>query len=269
MLKFIPTPIGNPQDITIRALREFEQASLFLCEDTRNTKKLLDILAQRFEFTIPNAQFLSFHEHNGKERLKEVASRLESENVVYVSDAGMPIISDPGQILVEYCQKEGIEYDILPGANALLVAYSASGFDSGKFLFWGFLPHKGSNRSSELSKVLNMQVDVILYESLHRIEKLISEIVDIDNTRELFLAKELTKKFQKYYKGTAREILDKFKTINLKGEWVVVIRAKENQDKVLYLEDILKLDIAPKVKAKILSKLTDKTTKEWYKELIG
>jgi len=269
MLKFIPTPIGNPQDITIRALREFEQASLFLCEDTRNTKKLLDILAQRFEFTIPNAQFLSFHEHNGKERLKEVASRLESENVVYVSDAGMPIISDPGQILVEYCQKEGIEYDILPGANALLVAYSASGFDSGKFLFWGFLPHKGSNRSSELSKVLNMQVDVILYESPHRIEKLISEIVDIDNTRELFLAKELTKKFQKYYKGTAREILDKFKTINLKGEWVVVIRAKENQDKVLYLEDILKLDIAPKVKAKILSKLTDKTTKEWYKELIG
>jgi 16S rRNA (cytidine1402-2'-O)-methyltransferase len=269
MLKFIPTPIGNPQDITIRALREFEQASLFLCEDTRNTKKLLDILAQRFEFTIPNAQFLSFHEHNGKERLKEVASRLESENVVYVSDAGMPIISDPGQILVEYCQKEGIEYDILPGANALLVAYSASGFDSGKFLFWGFLPHKGSNRSSELSKVLNMQVDVILYESPHRIEKLISEIVDIDNTRELFLAKELTKKFQKYYRGTAKEILDKFKTINLKGEWVVVIRAKKNQEKVLYLNDILNLDIAPKVKAKILSKLTDKTTKAWYKELIG
>jgi len=269
MLKFIPTPIGNPQDITIRTLREFEQASLFLCEDTRNTKKLLDILAQRFEFTIPNAQFLSFHEHNGKERLKEVASRLESENVVYVSDAGMPIISDPGQILVEYCQKEGIEYDILPGANALLVAYSASGFDSGKFLFWGFLPHKGSNRSSELSKVLNMQVDIILYESPYRIEKLIQEITNIDENREIFLAKELTKKFQKYYKGKAKEILNQLSSINLKGEWVVVIKAKSEQNRVLYLEDILKLDIAPKIKAKILSKITDKSTKEWYKELIG
>ena len=105
MLTFIPTPIGNPQDITIRALKEFEKATLFLCEDTRETKRLLRILEERFDFTYPcdEVEFLSFHEHNGDARLKEIASRLEKEKVVYVSDAGMPIISDPGQVLVAYC----------------------------------------------------------------------------------------------------------------------------------------------------------------------
>ena len=152
MIKFIPTPIGNPQDITIRALREFEKASLFLCEDTRETKRLLRILEERFDFTYPDVEFLSFHEHNGVKRLIEVAQRLDKEDVVYVSDAGMPIISDPGQILVEYCQKNEIEYDVLPGASAVTTAYASSGFEDGKFLFYGFLPNKGSERSSALIK---------------------------------------------------------------------------------------------------------------------
>jgi len=269
MLRFIPTPIGNPQDITIRALREFEKATLFLCEDTRETKRLLGILSQRFEFSMPNADFLSFHEHNGKERLVEVSSRLIDEDVVYVSDAGMPIISDPGQILVEYCQQNSIEYDILPGASAVVTAYASSGFAEGEFTFWGFLPPKGSARSSQLSKVMNSSVNSILYEAPHRLEKLIVEIVSIDENREIFLAKELTKKFQRYYRGLAKDILTQLDTINLKGEWVVVIRAKESEQKALYLDDILHLDIAPKIKAKLLSKITNQTTKEWYQKIIN
>ena len=268
MIKFIPTPIGNPEDITIRALREFEKATLFLCEDTRETKRLLYILEERFDFTMPSADFLSFHEHNGKERLKEVASRLTIENVIYVSDAGMPIISDPGQILVEYAQKHNISYDVLPGASAVTTAYASSGFESGKFLFWGFLPHKGSSRSSELIEVMNSSTNIILYEAPHRIEKLILEITSIDEDRELFLAKEISKKFQNYYKATAKEILEKFNTINSRGEWVVIIKAIEKDEKALYLDDILNFDIPPKVKSKLLSKITDRTTKEWYKELI-
>lgn len=269
MLTFVPTPIGNPQDITIRALRTFEQATLFLCEDTRETKRLLHILAERFEFTPPEAEFLSFHEHNGQERLAQIASRLSKEQVVYVSDAGMPVISDPGQILVAYCQQEDIEYDILPGASAVVTAYAASGFEEGAFTFWGFLPHKGSDREQQLSEVLNSRTNVVLYESPHRIEKLIQEIAQLDGDRELFCAKELTKKFQRYYRGNAGALLEAFTTMNTKGEWVVVIKGQADQAKSLYLEDILSLDFAPKIKAKLLAKVTDKTVKEWYHEIIG
>jgi len=269
MIKFIPTPIGNPQDITIRALQEFQNATLFLCEDTRETKRLLSILSQRFDFTMPDAEFLSFHEHNGSSRLLEISKRLSSENIVFVSDAGMPIISDPGQILVEYCQENGIEYDILPGASAVVTAYASSGFEEGKFTFWGFLPHKGKQRSLELHKIMNSDINVVLYEAPHRIDKLIAEIVNIDENRELFFAKELTKKFQSYYRGTAKELLRQFETINSKGEWVVVIRAKKVEQKALYFEDILTLDIAPKIKAKLLSKITNQSTKEWYQRLIS
>jgi len=271
MLTFIPTPIGNPQDITIRALREFEKATLFLCEDTRETKRLLRILEERFDFNYPNVEFLSFHKHNGVVRLSEISERLEKEPVVYVSDAGMPIISDPGQILVEYCQQNSIKYDVLAGASAVITAYASSGFEDGKFLFFGFLPHKGSERSSALIKAMNKEDNVILYEAPHRIEKLISEIVQIDSKREVFFAKELTKKFQNYYRGSAEIIFEKFKnkTINTKGEWVVVIQAKKDTSQALYVEDILTFDLQPKVKAKLLAKITDKSVKAWYQELIN
>ncbi len=269
MLTFIPTPIGNPQDITIRALKEFEKATLFLCEDTRETKRLLRILEERFDFTYPEVEFLSFHEHNGAERLKEVSERLKDEQVVYVSDAGMPVISDPGQILVEYCQENGLEYDVLPGASAVTTAYAASGFKDGKFLFYGFLPQKGSERSSKLIEVMNSSTNMVLYEAPHRIEKLIGEIAKLDENRELFFAKELSKKFQNYYRGSAKKLLEEFETINTKGEWVVVIEAKKEEAKALYVEDILAFDMQPKVKAKLLAKITDKNVKEWYQELIS
>ena len=273
MLTFIPTPIGNPQDITIRALREFEKATLFLCEDTRETKRLLRILEERFEFTYPSdeVEFLSFHEHNGLERLKEIATRLDKEKVVYVSDAGMPVISDPGQVLVEYCQEHTIIYDVLPGGTAVTTAYAASGFEEGAFTFYAFLPQKGSERTSKLIEMMNSRTNVVLYEAPHRIEKLIAEIVHIDESREVFFSKELTKKFQHYYRGSAKEILEQFEnsTINSRGEWVVVIKAKKEEAKVLYVDDILTLDLQPKVKAKLLAKLTDKSVKEWYTELIA
>ncbi len=269
MLTFIPTPIGNPQDITIRALRAFEKATLFLCEDTRETKRLLRILEERFDFVFPEVEFLSFHEHNGAERLLEVAERLKDEAVVYVSDAGMPIISDPGQILVAYCQENALDYDVLPGASAVTTAYAASGFKEGAFLFYGFLPQKGSERSTALIKVMNGSDNVVLYEAPHRIEKLIVEIAKIDENREVFFAKELSKKFQNYYRASAKDLLVQFETINTKGEWVVVIAAKKEEAKVLYMEDILAFDMQPKVKAKLLAKITDKNVKDWYQELIS
>ena len=159
---------------------------------------------------------------------------------------------------------------MLPGGTAVTTAYAASGFKEGEFTFCAFLPQKGSQRTSKLIEMMNSRTNVVLYEAPHRIEKLIFEIAHIDEERELFFSKELSKKFQNYYRGSAKELLEKFETsiINSKGEWVVVIRAKEEKTKALYIDDILAFDLQPKVKAKLLAKLTDKSVKEWYAQLI-
>lgn len=270
MLTFIPTPIGNPQDITIRALKTFESISLFLCEDTRQTKRLLRILEERFDMCYPSeAEFLSFNEHNGQQRLEEVKEQLPNQNVAYVSDAGMPIISDPGQILVEYCQESGIDYDILPGATALTTAYAASGLSGSHFAFHAFLPHKGSDRAQALSKALENTTHTILYESPHRLLKLLKEICQIDPKRELFLAKELTKKFQHYFRGSAGDLLNTLKEIEIRGEWVVIIHSVNEDNQTLSYSDIVALDIQPKLKAKLLAKVTGKSVKECYNSVVS
>ncbi len=269
MITFVPTPIGNPQDITFRAMRTFEKANLFLCEDTRQTKKLLRLLEERFGMRYPDAIFYSFNEHNGQERLDSLGDTFAKHEVVYVSDAGMPVISDPGQLLVAYAQVHGLKYDVLPGASAVTTAYAASGFEEEKFLFYAFLPHNGKERRSALVEAMQSGYHSVLYESPHRLQKLLEEIVQIDENRELFLAKELSKKYQKYYRGTAKELNIIFKNISIRGEWVVIMKAKEEeQEKSLRFSEILHLDIPPKMKAKLLSMLSDKSVKEWYIELI-
>jgi len=269
MLTFVPTPIGNPQDITIRAMKLFEKATLFLCEDTRQTKRLLKLLEERFGMVYPEAEFHSFNEHNGEERVEQFGDILESREVVYVSDAGMPVISDPGQILVAYCQQHDIAYDVLPGASAVTTAYAASGFEAGKFLFYAFLPHKGKERSSALREAMNNGYHTVLYEAPHRLEKLLEEIVAADEERELFLAKEISKKYQHYYRGSARELRDTLKAVTIRGEWVVVIKAKKSVHKSLAFDEVLQLDLPPKPKAKLLASLSDRSIKSWYQDLIG
>ncbi len=268
MITFIPTPIGNPQDITIRAIKMFEKAVLFLCEDTRQTKRLLRLLEERFGMMYPDAQFYSFNEHNGEERLNELGKSLQEKEVVYVSDAGMPVISDPGQILVAYAQENNIPYDVLPGASAVTTAYAASGFEEGKFLFYAFLPHKGKERSAALSEALSNGYNTVLYEAPHRLEKLLGEIATLDEKRELFLAKEISKKYQRYYRGTAEVLNAQLKELTIRGEWVVIIKAHKSIEKSLSFTEVLTLDLPPKSKAKILAQLSDKSVKEWYNELI-
>jgi len=268
MITFIPTPIGNPQDITIRAMKLFEKATLFLCEDTRQTKRLLRLLEERFAMTYPDAEFYSFNEHNGQERLDEFGESFSDKEVVYVSDAGMPVISDPGQLLVEYAQEHNLKYDVLPGASAVTTAYAASGFEEGKFLFYAFLPHKGKERASALSEAMNNGYNTVLYESPHRLEKLLDEVEVLDENRELFLAKEISKKYQNYYRGTAKSLNAQLKELTIRGEWVVVIKAKAQLEKSLSFSEVLHLDLPPKPKAKLLASLSDKSVKEWYQELI-
>ncbi len=268
MITFVPTPIGNPQDITIRAMRTFEKATLFLCEDTRQTKQLMRLLIERFDMTEPAAEYHSFHEHNGRERLEQWGEKLGEHEVVYVSDAGMPAISDPGQLLVAYCQEHNLPYDVLPGASAVVTAYAASGMSSGNFLFAAFLAHKGQERQTALHELLAQPSDIILYEAPHRLLKLLEELASIDGERELFLAKELTKRYQRYYRGSAAALYEQFKSENIRGEWVVIIEGEKSERTALYLEDIIALDMPPKPKAKLISRLTGKSVKECYEELM-
>ncbi len=269
MITFVPTPIGNPQDITLRAMKTFEKAELFLCEDTRHTKHLLRLLEERFDMVYPDVEFYSFNAHNGQERLDALGDSFQDKEVVYVSDAGMPVISDPGQLLVAFCQAKGLHYDVLPGASAVTTAYAASGFEEGKFLFYAFLPHKGKERSKALNQAMYNGYNTVLYESPHRLAKLLDEITSLDEQRELFLAKEISKKYQAYYRGTARSLNDRLKEHTIRGEWVVVIKAKEEAEKSLSFTEVLALDLPPKVKAKLLAGLSDRSVKEWYESLIG
>jgi len=268
MVRLLPTPIGNIGDTTFRTLEILKTTELILCEDTRVTKQLLNLYKSRFNLELlTHVEIISFNEHNGKSRLEQLFNKIKTTEVVYMSDAGMPVISDPGQVLVEFCQKEGIEYDVLPGASAAPLVYAASGFESGKFFFYGFLPSKGKERRSELSKLLSNGIDTIIYEAPHRIIKLIEQICDIDESREIFVAKELTKRHQKYYRFEAKKMLEVLNESSIKGEWAVVVKGKESKQATLNLEQILDLDLPPKPKAKLISLLTGKSIKECYSSL--
>ena len=269
MLKLVPTPIGNIGDISLRAIEALSEADTLLCEDTRVTKKLIHILKERYSTTFKeNQKFVSLHSHNEKDFIEKLEPSFFDENVIYVSDAGMPGISDPGQLLVKYAQENSIEYDVLPGANALLTAFVASGFEERKMLFWGFLPQKGKDRDSSLNGALNSGYSTILYESPHRLLKLLSQLDKREPQRKLFLAKELTKKYQSYYSGNAKEILKLLGT-NIRGEWVVIIEASTAQNtSAISQQDILKLDLPKKTQAKLICKITDENTKECYQRLL-
>ena len=269
MLSLVPTPIGNIGDISLRAIEALSEADTLLCEDTRVTKKLIHILKERYNTTFKeNQEFISLHSHNELSFVEKLEPSFFEQNIVYISDAGMPGVSDPGQVLVRYCIDKGIEYDVLPGANALLTAFVASGFIQTQMLFFGFLDHKGASRASQLQEALHNGYTTILYESPHRLEKLLLEIEKEEVNREIFLAKELTKKYQNYFHGTAGEIKNKLAG-NYRGEWVVVLKASAPQNaSAVSQKDILALNLPKKTQAKLISKITGENTKACYQRLL-
>ena len=268
MITLIPTPIGNPQDITVRAMRLFERAEMFLCEDTRHTKKLLRLLHTRYGMHAVSAPLYSFHEHNSAQRIEAMEDALRHQEVVFVSDAGMPAISDPGQQLVRWAQEHAVPYDVLPGATAVTTAYAASGFAAGVFLFFGFLPHHGKERTARIDEVLGCGYDAILYEAPHRLEKLLAVLASRAPDREIFAAKELTKRYQRYYRGRADQVHAQITAETIRGEWVVIIHGKKSTTKSLTFDALMRCDLPPKSKAKLLAAVSDRSVKAWYATLI-
>ena len=268
MVYFIPTPIGNLDDISVRSLKLLAECKTLFCEDTRITKKLLTLLKERHGLETHVERFISMHSHNEAHVLSALDKTIFNETVAYVSDAGMPGISDPGSALVRFCQDQKLAYEILPGANAALLAYVASGISTHQFLFYGFLSHKGTERHTQLLEALNAPYATIVYESPHRIEKLIDELATLAPHRSIFAIKEATKLHERRFLGTSLQVQAQSKLANLKGEWVVVITPEISEGgSAITKEDILELDLPPKQKAKILSKLTGLSIKECYNTL--
>jgi len=268
LLFFLPTPIGNLEDISRRSLTLLANATLVFCEDTRVTKRLISLLKERYALEFLDKEFVSLHAHNEKAVLKNLDVSVFEQDVVYVSDAGMPAVSDPGCELVRYCQTHDIKYEVLPGANAALLAYASSGFCETQFLFFGFLPHKGKDRINALTKALNSGYVTILYESPHRIMKLVDELALKAPTREIFLIKEASKMHETHFKGNSLEVQKMFENQNIKGEWVVVLNALQKEFGVITVEDIISLDIPKKQASKLIAKITGKSSKECYQNLL-
>ena len=216
-LIIIPTPIGNLEDITLRALRMLKEVDVILAEDTRQTKKLLNHYA--IEKTM-----VAHHAFNEHHTLSQIIQRIKSgQTIGMVSDGGTPAISDPGFLLVRECIKEDIEVECLPGATAFVPALVNSGLPCSSFVFEGFLPHK-KGRETALKNLSTETRTIILYESPNRVVKLMEELIKhFGDSRRVSVSRELSKMFEETVRGTVTEVLQHFTAHEPKGEFVVVI----------------------------------------------
>ena len=217
-LFIVATPIGNLEDTTQRALRVLREVDLIACEDTRHTQKLLN------HFAIPT-KAISYHEHNERARAEEICGSLESgKNVALVSDAGTPLISDPGFRIVQAAIDRGISVVPIPGASALVTALSASGLATDRFLFEGFLPPRSNARRQRLAELSAIHATLVFYEAPHRIAATLKDALDVLGNRAGVVARELTKLHEEFARGTLAELEERFSSQDTaRGEIVLLI----------------------------------------------
>jgi len=216
-LYLVATPIGNLEDITLRALRTLKECDAVAAEDTRHSGQLL----KHFGISRP---LLSYHQFNEAKRSEEILDRLKrGEKVALVTDAGSPGISDPGERVVKAALAAGLRVESVPGACALVAALTASGLPTNEFHFVGFLPHKSGQRRNELARLKEVPGTLVFYESPFRIERLLGELNEAMPDRRVVLARELTKKFEEFLRGTPAELLAVVKQRSVKGEFVVLV----------------------------------------------
>lgn len=222
-LYLVATPIGNLEDMTMRAIRILKEVDIIAAEDTRNSKKLCNY----FEISTP---LISYHDHNlqaGGEKLLELLR--EGKRIALVSDAGLPCISDPGADIAAKAVKEGFAVVPIPGANAALSALIASGLSTQPFFFYGFLSRNKKERKVEIEKLQKRQESVILYESPHRLKESLRDMQSIvEGTRKIVLARELTKKFEEFLRGTIDEAVEWVEQAEIRGEFCIVLEGNED-----------------------------------------
>ncbi len=268
MLYFVPTPIGNLGDITLRALETLQSVDVIYAEDTRRTKQLLH------HFDI-NKRVLSYYEHNKIEAGADIIGLLkDGTDVALVSDAGMPCISDPGVDIAELCVNEGLTFTVLPGATAFATAFAASAFKTGYFCFEGFLPKNKKHKIEHLKRVAKDDRVHIFYESPHALLATLEAILTVFGNRKIFIGRELTKLHEEYLRGSVSEVLAHFKEEAPRGEFVLVVEGAEQIERVFdteKLEQAMKAlageEISTKRIAAILSDLTGENKKEIYRHI--
>jgi 16S rRNA (cytidine1402-2'-O)-methyltransferase len=217
MLYVVATPIGNLADITLRALEILRDVDLVAAEDTRHS----GVLLKHYKIDKP---FVSYHEHNEAMRTAQLIERIAAgEKIALITDAGMPGISDPGARLIRECIKRELPFTIIPGPSSILTALIGSGFSSEKFFFGGFLPNKRGGRERELRAAAAREETTIFFESPHRLVKTLTASIDILQDRQLCVARELTKKFEEFRRGSPAELLAHYEKHPPKGEIVLVI----------------------------------------------
>ncbi|MGE7844005.1 16S rRNA (cytidine(1402)-2'-O)-methyltransferase [Lysinibacillus sp. NPDC093712] len=259
-LYLVATPIGNLEDMSVRALRILKEADVIAAEDTRNTKKLCNY----FEIDTP---LVSYHEHNidaGGEKL--LGFLREGKTVALVSDAGLPCISDPGADIVVKAIAEGIAVVPIPGANAAISALIASGLTPQPFFFYGFLNRGKKERRQQLEQLKNRQETILFYEAPHRLKETLKDMELIVGDRRIVLARELTKKFEEFLRGTLTEAVEWSQTEEIRGEFCIVLEgnqnAEEDKQEEAYWKDMSVVEHVDYIIAE-----TDVTSKEAIKEV--
>ena len=271
-LYVVATPIGNLEDITLRALRTLKEAELIACEDTRQTQKLLS------HYGISTAT-ISYHEHNEAQRAEELVGKLETgSSVALVSDAGMPGISDPGYRVIALAIERGIPVVPIPGPSAFVAALAASGLPTDSFRFGGFLPAKAGQRRQMLEKIANSEETTIFYEAPHRLHDALEDAADVlGPERYIVIARELTKLHEEFIRGPLAKVAEQLKQHEVRGEIVLLFGKAEprtqstkpaKQNLHAMLEQIMleqKLD--EKAALKVLAKKKGVSKSEVYREL--
>ena len=223
MIYFCATPIGNIEDISLRAIETLKSVDIIACEDTRVSLKLLN------KYDIKK-KLISYHKFNEAQVSEEIIKLARENDIAIISDAGMPVISDPGEVLIKKLIEEEIEFTVVPGANAGLSALLLSGLDSEHFLFYGFLEQKASARKKELESLKDFPFTLIFYESPHRVKSMLEDLLDIFGDRQISVSREITKLFEETKRGKVREILAS--EIKEKGEFVIVVDKAEEKEEV-------------------------------------
>lgn len=272
-LYLVPTPIGNLKDMTIRGVEVLTSVDIVAAEDTRQTLKLLN------HFNLKKT-LVSYHQHNEQGKSESIIDQLrDGKSVAIVTDAGTPGISDPGAVVVKKCIEEGIEFEVLPGATAITTALVYSGLDTTKFLFRGFLSRETKERKAVMDEIKDSKETLIFYESPHRLLSTFSFLQENLGDRNISVCRELTKIHEEIKRGKISEMIDYFSQINIKGEFVLVVEGKrqedidkENEDKwanISIKDHIIMLvdqGITKKEAIKIVSKERNISKKEVYKE---
>ena len=264
-LYIVGTPIGNLNDISQRALNILENVSLVACEDTRQTRKIMS------KYNISN-KLISFNKHNSSVKIPKIINDLrEGKSIAIVSDAGLPGICDPGEEIARRVKNEGIEIICVPGACAAITALVASGLPSSSFVFEGFLPKKQIEREKILLEICKNQKTTIIYESPHRLKKLLEELNDFcGGDREIMVARELTKKFEEHIGNNINEVINFFKDKDILGEITIVVKGSKRDlipDKLIIkkdLNDLISAGLSLSAASKYLAKKNGLKKSEIY-----